>query len=132
LPRSKKSEESEEKLPELDEAGREPDLDAEDEDGPLAEEDEDEEEEIGLDVPATAAGKASALRLMELLVEKKALQLHVKKPGAPLVEAVARIVESPLPLKVRATKLSDTLVDSDDVDEFFLNDETLTELLKRW
>ena len=35
-------------------------------------------------------------------------------------------------MKQKATKLSDTLVDSDDVDDFFLDDETLIEILKRW
>lgn len=85
-----------------------------------------------LDVPASAAGKASAVRLIELLVEKKAMALHKAKPGAKLIESVGRILESPLPLKARATQLSDAIVDSPDVDELFIDDETLIELLKRW
>jgi hypothetical protein len=96
----------------------------------LAASDEDDED---LDsVPATATGKASAERLLELFLEKKALVLHAKKPGKGLIEGVARILEGPLPVKAKATKLSDTLVDSDDVDDFFLDDETLIEILKRW
>ena len=95
--------------------------------------DEEASDDDDLDsVPVTATGKASAERLLELFLEKKALVLHAKKPGKGLIEGVARILEGPLPVKAKATKLSDTLVDSDDVDDFFLDDETLIEILKRW
>lgn len=94
---------------------------------------EEDDDDIELEeIPATAAGKASAARLIDLLVEKKALALHAKKPGAALIEATARVLESPLPMKVKAGRLSDAIVDSDDVDELFIDDETMTELLKRW
>lgn len=99
------------------------DLAADDEDG----DDLDEEE-----APASAAGRASAARLLELLLEKKVLALHAKKPGNELIEKVARVLESPAALKARASRLSDVIVDSDDVDELFIDDETLIELLKRW
>jgi hypothetical protein len=102
-------------------------------DEPGEDEPDEDKEEIDLDnARASAAGKASAARLLHLLVENKALALHVKKPGAKLIERVARILESPLPPKARATKLSDVIVDSEDVDDFFLDDDTLVELLKRW
>jgi len=104
------------------------DADAEDDD----ELDEDDDEGEGEDVPATAAGKASALRLLELMLEKKALALHAGKPGPDLIEAVARAIEWPGPVAQRATKLSNAIVDSDDVDELFVDDDTLVELLKRW
>ncbi|AKF11565.1 hypothetical protein [Sandaracinus amylolyticus] len=95
--------------------------------------DEDEEgEEAEEGVPASAAGRASAARLLELLVEKKALALLAKKPGNELIEKVARVLESPAAVKARASRLSDVIVDSDDVDELFIDDETLIELLKRW
>ncbi len=97
----------------------------------IAAEDDDDDVELD-DVPATAAGKASAARLIDLLVEKKALALHAKKPGPALIEAAARVLDSPLPAKMKAAKLSDAIVDSDDVDEFFIDDETMIELLKRW
>jgi hypothetical protein len=93
--------------------------------------DEDEEGE-GEDVPATAAGRASAVRLLDLMVEKKALALHADKPGKDLIEAVARAIEWPGPIAQRANKLSNAIVDSDDVDELFIDDDTLIELLKRW
>ena len=100
---------------------------------PDAELDEDDEEDDALeDVPATAEGKASALRLIDLLVEKKALALHVAKPSTALIEAVARALEWPGPVNRRANKLSDAIVDSDDVDELFVDDDTLGEILKRW
>lgn len=85
-----------------------------------------------LDVPASAAGKASAKRLLDLLVEKQALQLRKKEVGPKLVEAVAKILEAPGSTSGRASKLSDTIVDSDDVDELFVDDDTLVEILKRW
>jgi len=101
-----------------------------DEDGP-ADDDDDDDDELD-EVPVTAAGKASALRLLELLVEKKGLALHAKKPGKELIESVARVLESPLPIKVRAGKLSNAIVDSEDVDDLFVDDEILIEILKRW
>ena len=91
----------------LDDAG----LDDDDDDGALE------------DVPATAEGKASAIRLIDLLLEKKALALHVAKPSTALVEAVARALEWPGPVNRRANKLSDAIVDSDDVDELFVDDD---------
>lgn len=94
--------------------------------------DEDEDDVDFEDVPATAAGKASAARLVDLLVEKKVLQLHAKKAGAKLIEAVARVLESPLPVKLKSSKLTDVIVDSDDVDELFIDDDTMIELIKRW
>lgn len=99
-----------------------------DEDDDLDEDDEDE----GEDVPATAAGRASAVRLLDLMLEKKALALHADKPGADLIEAVARAIEWPGPVAQRANKLSNSIVDSEDVDELFIDDDTLAELLKRW
>jgi hypothetical protein len=112
---------------ELDEELGEPgagddELDAEEGD------DGDEIEEI----PATAAGRASAARFLELLLEKKVLLLHAKKPGNALIEQVGRLLESPAPLKSRAAKLSEVIVESDDVDDLFIDDETLAELVKRW
>lgn len=94
--------------------------------------DEDDDDDALEDVPATAEGKASALRLIDLLVEKKALALHVEKPSTALIEAVARALEWPGPVNRRANKLSDAIVDSDDVDELFVDDDTLGEILKRW
>ena len=102
-----------------------------DEDDDLDEDDEEDEEE-GEDVPATAGGKASAVRLLDLMLEKKALALHKGKPGADLIEAVARAIEWPGPVAQRANKLSNAIVDSEDVDELFIDDDTLAELLKRW
>ncbi len=96
-----------------------------------ADDEDDEDGEIE-EIAASAAGRASAARLIELLVEKKALALHSKKPGSALLEKVGRILESPAPVKSRATRLSEIIVDSDDVDDLFIDDETLSELLKRW
>lgn len=101
-----------------------------DDDDDLDEDDEDEGE--AEDVPATAAGRASAQRLLDLMVEKKALALHAPKAGKDLIEAVARAIEWPGPIAQRANKLSNAIVDSDDVDELFVDDDTLIELLKRW
>lgn len=94
--------------------------------------DDDDDDDAVEDVPATAEGKASAVRLIELLLEKKALALHVAKPSTSLIEAVARALEWPGPVNRRANKLSDAIVDSDDVDELFVDDDTLGEILKRW
>jgi len=105
------------------------DADALDDDDDL--DDEDDEGE-GEDVPASAVGRASAQRLIDLMVEKKALALHAAKPGKELIEAVARAIEWPGPIGQRANKLSNAIVDSEDVDELFIDDETLGELLKRW
>jgi len=124
VPKSKKSDELEEDLDPKDEG---PDAALDDED----DEDEGGEDELE-DVPATAAGRASAQRLLDLMVEKKALALHADKPGKDLVEAVARAIEWPGPIVQRANKLSNAIVDSDDVDELFVDDDTLIELLKRW
>lgn len=96
------------------------------------EEDDDDDDADVIDVPASAAGKASALRLLDLLVEKGALQLRAKKVGPKLIEQVAKTLESPGSTSTRATRLSDTIVDSDDVDELFVDDDTLVEILKRW
>jgi hypothetical protein len=97
----------------------------------IADDDDDNDGEIE-EIAASAAGRASAARLIELLVEKKALALHSKKPGSALLEKVGRILESPAPVKSRAARLSEIIVDSDDVDDLFIDDETLIELLKRW
>jgi hypothetical protein len=109
---------------------------AEDEDGVdgvdlVAASDDEDDDELE-DIPASAAGRASAVRLLDFMVEKKALALHAKKPGTELVEKVGRILESPAPVKARASLLSEIIVDSEDVDELFVDDETLIELLKRW
>lgn len=128
MPKAKKEAPVEEELPPLEEE----ELD----EGPDAALDDDDEDDDAdpIDVPASAAGKASALRLLDMLVEKEALALQggVKKPGAKLIEAVAKVLESPGSLSARATKLSDAIVDSDDVDDFFLDDDVLVEILKRW
>lgn len=131
MPRSRKSDDEEEKEKDALEEDR---LDAdEDDEGDEPAVDPDDDEELDLEaIPATAAGKASAERLLELFLEKKALALHAKKPGKALIESVARVLEGPLPVKQKATKLSDTLLDSDDVDDFFLDDDMLIEILKRW
>lgn len=96
----------------------------------LAAEDDELSDEVA--VPVSAAGKASAARLLDLLVEKKALQLHVEKPSAALIEAVAQALEWPGPPARKASKLSEVIVDSSDVDELFVDDDTLAEILKRW
>jgi hypothetical protein len=93
---------------------------------------DDEDDDELEDLPASAAGRASAARLLDLLVEKKALALHAKKPGTELLEKVGRLLESPAPVKARAARLSEEIVDSEDVDDLFIDDETLIELLKRW
>lgn len=130
MPRSRKSDDEEVEKDEIVPGGEEDDADEPGLEIPAEPEDDDE---VDLEeVPASAAGKASAARLLDLLVEKKALALHVKKASNALIEGVARVLESPLPVKQKATKLTDTIVDSDDVDDFFLDDETLIELLKRW
>jgi hypothetical protein len=110
------------------------DADAGLEEDELDEGEDDDEDEDGEaeDVPATAQGKASAQRLLDLMVEKKALALHAAKPGKDLIENVARAIEWPGPIAQRASKLSNAIVDSEDVDELFCDDETLMELLKRW
>lgn len=130
MPKAKKDAPAEEVLAPLEEA--------EDEtvDGPDAaiDDDEDDDDLDPIDIPASAAGKASALRLVEMLVEKEALALSpkVKKPGAPLIEAIAKVLEAPGSLSGRATKLSDVIVDSEDVDDLFIGDDVLAEILKRW
>lgn len=112
--------------PAIERAGADPDLDDDD----LADEDDDD---IELDdIPATAEGKASAARLIDLLVEKKGLALLVAKPSPKLIDTVARALEWPGPIAKRASKLSDAIVDSDDVDDLFVDDDTLAEILKRW
>ena len=120
-------------MPGASKSDEEDDLEVKDDaaldDDELDDEDEDGEAE---DVPATAVGKASAQRLLDLMVEKKALALHAGKPGKDLIEAVARAIEWPGPVAQRASKLSNAIVDSDDVDELFVDDDTLVELLKRW
>ncbi len=110
----------------LQEAAPAGDLDAD------LDDDDDDDDGALEDVPATAEGKASALRLIDLLLEKKALALHVAKPSTGLIEAVARALEWPGPVNRRANKLSDAIVDSEDVDELFVDDDTLGEILKRW
>lgn len=112
--------------PGIEREGADPDLDDDD----LADEDDDD---IELDdIPATAEGKASAARLIDLLVEKKGLALLVAKPSPKLIDTVARALEWPGPIAKRASKLSDAIVDSDDVDDLFVDDDTLAEILKRW
>lgn len=97
----------------------------------VADEDDDDDDES--DAPLSAATKASAQKLIELLIEKKALQLQPKRSVGPeLVEAVGRTLEWPGPPGKKAERLSEILVDSDDVDELFVDDETLAEIVKRW
>jgi hypothetical protein len=126
VPKAKKEASIEDELPPLDdELADGPDL--------AVDEDEDDEDQP-IDVPASAAGKASALRLIAMLVEKEGLALAdgVKKPGPKLIEAIARVLESPGSLSARASKLSDAIVDSEDVDDLFVDDDVLVEILKRW
>jgi hypothetical protein len=121
-------------VPGASKSDEEDDLEAKDADPSLEDDDELDDDEDGEaeDVPATAQGKASAQRLLDLMVEKKALALHAAKPGKELIENVARAIEWPGPIAQRASKLSNAIVDSEDVDELFVDDETLMELLKRW
>lgn len=93
--------------------------------------DEDSEDDL-VEEAVSAESKASALRLLTLLVEKKGLQLHVEKPSADLIEAVARVLDWPGPPARKATKMSEMVVDHDDVDDLFVDDDTLAEILKRW
>lgn len=109
------------------------DLDDDDLDDEL-DEDEEEEDERTFKVEASAEGKASALRLVDLLLEKGGMALSTKnkKPGPKLIESIAKILEAPGSLSARASKLSETMVDSEDVDDLFVEDEVLAEILKRW
>jgi hypothetical protein len=93
---------------------------------------EGDDDDVLEDIPATAEGKASAARLLDLLVEKKGLALHVPKPTPKLIDTVARALEWPGPIGKRANKLSEAIVDSEDVDELFVDDDTLEQILKRW
>lgn len=131
MARAKKTEEEVEPTADpADRLGRE-NLDGElDEDDDL--EDDADDDDVLEEVPATAEGKASAARLLDLLVEKKGLALHVAKPSPKLIDAVARALEWPGPINKRASKLSDAIVDSEDVDELFVDDDTLEQILKRW
>ncbi len=111
----------------------ESELDAEDDeegwDAAADEADEEDEEEA----PVSAASRASAKRLLDLLVEKNALVFAAKKkPGSELIDGVARVIDATGSVTARASRLSDTIVDADEVDELFVDDATLAELLKRW
>lgn len=107
-----------------------PDLEGDDD---LAEDDEDDDSDP-VEIPASAAGKVSALQLIDLLVEKGGLALASKgkKPGPQLIDAIAKILEAPGSLSARASKLSEAIVDSEDVDDLFVDDDVLAEILKRW
>ena len=93
--------------------------------------DEDSEDDLA-EEEISAESKASALRLITLLMEKKALQLHADKPNPGLIEAVARVLDWPGPPARKATKMSETIVDHEEVDDLFVDDDTLAEILKRW
>lgn len=114
-------------------------------DGELGLPGEDEEEEEALDVaeeededddegePASAAARASAKRLLDLLLEKNALLLEKKKkPSSELIEAMAKIVEGSGSPASRAARLSEAILDADEIEELFVDDATLAEILKRW
>lgn len=102
----------------------------EDEGLDLADEADDDEDD---DEPASAAARASAKRLLDLLLEKKAILLEPKaKPSAELIDAMARIVEGSGSPHSRAARLSETILDADEVEELFVDDATLGEILKRW
>lgn len=96
--------------------------------------DEDEDDDEPLEIPASPQGKASALRLIDLLVEKGGLAManKTKRPGAELIDAVAKILEAPGSLSARASKLSEAIVESEEVDDLFVDDDVLAEILKRW
>jgi len=97
-------------------------------------EDEDLDEGTPFTIEASAEGKASAVRLVDLLVEKGGMALSTKnkRPGPKLIESIAKILEAPGTLAARASKLSETIVDSEDVDDLFVDDQVLAEILKRW
>jgi hypothetical protein len=96
--------------------------------------DEDDDDDEPLEIPASPQGKASALRLIDLLVEKGGLAManKTKRPGAELIDAVAKILEAPGSLSARASKLSEAIVESEEVDDLFVDDDVLAEILKRW
>ncbi len=81
--------------------------------------------------PASAGAKASAAKFLQLLVEEKGLALH-KQPGVKLIEAVGRALESTLPLAKRTELMVDAIVDSEDVDELFLDDDKLAKFVRQW
>ena len=97
-------------------------------------EDEDLDEGTPFTIEASAEGKASAVRLVDLLVEKGGMALSTKnkRPGPKLIESIGKILEAPGTLAARASKLSETIVDSEDVDDLFVDDQVLAEILKRW
>ncbi len=108
-------------------------LDAGIEDGP--DDDEallDDVRDVAASMPVTAESRESARRLVALLLEKEMLALHASPPSAALLDAIARALDWPGPPSRQASLLSSALVDSDDVDELFVGDEVLVEILKRW
>lgn len=121
-------------LPVVDGDGRDED-ELDDESGDESGDDPDLLEDlsaIAASIPVSAEGRESARRLIDLLVEKELLALYETGASAKLLESVARALEWPGPPSRQASMLSNALVESDDVDELFVDDEMLTEILKRW
>ena len=76
--------------------------------------------------------QTSARRLLDLLVQADRLELVEGVDLDALATAMAPRLAAGAPPSVAATALLDWLVDRDEVEEVFLSEEDLTELLKRW
>ena len=78
--------------------------------------------------PASPEARVKAKALLAKLVADKVLAL-LDDPGEDLVENVARAIEADRKPKIRAARLAEAIVESDDVDELFLDDDQLAAYL---
>jgi hypothetical protein len=84
------------------------------------------------DIEVSAEARDSAQRFIDFLLERKLLALSVKKPSQALLDELARVLEGPGTPSKKAAALSEVLIGSDDVDDLFVEDESLIAIVKRW
>lgn len=92
--------------------------------------DDDEDAAEGPDQSLGADGEAKSL--LDLLVDGGNLELEGDAEVDGLVTGVAKILAATVPAEVKATRLSQWLLQQEEVADLFIADDDLAEILERW
>jgi hypothetical protein len=100
--------------------------------GGEAEADDEDAAELDDDVDAQPAIDPSALAFLNLLLEHELIELTETGDKGRVANGMAIFLEPGDSARRRAEALTDWLLEQDDVEDVFADDETLIKLLKRW
>ena len=84
------------------------------------------------EAPVQLEGEVEAGRFLVLLIQNEELELVENGTADPLLAGTAAILAMEMAADAKATKLSDWLLSQDAVEELYIDDERLAELLDQW